>query len=821
MLKGRFQHCPVTEHPDRNPSLRVQRSGDHVAYACLSRGCSTTDIAAACGIAMDGYTPKLGVSGVRAEEPTAAFETIVNQHVVRTKTRYEVFHPVTRERVGKDFHTEWHVDDSERSEYWPALYPHDTAVQECTELAEDGHTTITLVVGEGEKQADALAEQYDEHGVPAVATSLPDGIADTHAAVTAITRLLDALDDLEGVTIDLILAADRDAPGIRGVAAIYTTLRRDHVRVRLGAAPDGFHDPGDAAEAGQFPAVVPVESLAGLLAETGLPPDVGTEAADALTARSRCALDLGIDESSLLQHLEPVARWALAEQGFRLARMARTDRLVLQPRAKVGVWRDIEKLETTLDRAFYRTLGYQLSTAQRSTAASQLRGWLGDHLPVDPPTRFHTRIDGSIEVDLGPGTQGKQTVVIDPDRDCLTLSATPTVQFYRTASAVDLPGIDRDAACDDIHRLWEVVNVAEDQRHWVLAWLILVICGARENSPLVFRGEAGSGKSTAQRILADLVDPHDRDPRRALMAWPRSEDELALLSESHTAVGFDNLGTIPPDMREMIQMLVTGGTLVKRKLYSDSSLVQHQLRLHMTLSSIALRGLKADAVDRVTMVDITRPAQRPGSGAVTARWQEIAPTVFTALLRLVQTVQRARREHAAELRALDTHRITEFGQTVWLLDQIFGGDGHTALMDNRAAAQAEAPLDPWLRALCTMIIHEPETVIDKRLTATELQGLEPEQSVHPLTQTEQSALEQAVPRSPRHLAGILRSQMDALAAHGFTIRTDGRVKQGATWTITPPDGDTVGERKSCCSFRLYPYGPQGRREQNRHRQEHR
>ena len=142
-------------------------------------------------------------------------------------------------------------------------------------------------------------------------------------------------------------------------------------------------------------------------------------------------------------------------------------------------------------------------------------------------------------------------------------------------------------------------------------------------------------------------------------------------------------------------------------------------------------------------------------------------------------------------------------------------------MDNRAAAQAEAPLDPWLRALCTMIIHEPETVIGKRLTATDLLEFEPERSVHPLTATDQSVLEQAVPRSARHLGGVLRSQMDALAAHGFTVRTDGRVKQGATWTITPPDGDTVGERASHCGFPPYPYGSPGRQEQSRYRQERR
>ncbi|SMX75875.1 hypothetical protein BLIN101_01314 [Brevibacterium linens] len=786
--------------------------------ACMSRGCSTDEIMHAVGLDDVALTPRLSASAVRAKEPFGVYETWVDGQHVRTKTRYDTIHPVTHEKLGKDFSVEWELDDDERVDVWPAVYPHDDAVTEVHEVAQD-HDGVTVVICEGEKDADAVAALYSRKQVPAVAVSIPDGTSNVETNAEAVLRLDSALqpeDDDSPIRVEYIIAVDRDSPGVRGAAALYVQLRKEELNVRLGAAAGGHHDAGDAAEAGFAPPVEAVESLAGLLIDTGLPADPATHRADGLAAQHRCAEDLGLNSvSDLRNHLLEAMLWALHDQGRELVQMARSKRKMLRPLAATGVWHVIRSVKATAAATFREVFDLQLSAGDAGTAATQIDGWLDQQTPVDPPTRFNRDNSGVIEVDLGPDAP-RQTVRIDPTQDTLSFITVPTVPFFREAQTVPLPDIDRDATVEDVDLLWEVVNARHEQRHWILAWLVLVISCARENSPLVFRGIAGSGKSTAQRILLDLVDPRSRDPRTQLAALPNDQDGFALLAEKHTAFGVDNVSHIPTALQETFQMAVTGGVATKRKLYTDGDVVEHDLSVNFLLSSLTITGLKTDAVDRMTTIDIDRPDHRPSSTEITTRWRKMAPTVFTALLRLTQAVMQERTRREDELRDLRTHRIREFGETVWLLDQLRGGDGHDALMDNRQHAQAEARLDPYLRALCTHLAENPE-LAEKTYTISQLLRLDPHRQVYPLTIDEERALDQAVPESERRFGKILREQIDILHANGFAFKEQGDRRKGSRWSIAIPDGDTPAERLADVHFTPYPYGRAGEREQRRER----
>jgi hypothetical protein len=71
-----------------------------------------------------------------------------------------------------------------------------------------------------------------------------------------------------------------------------------------------------------------------------------------------------------------------------------------------------------------------------------------------------------------------------------------------------------------------LANLAGD-RAWIrcLLWLLAAFRPAGPYPPLVLHGPAGSGKSTAARMLRALVDPHQL-PLRAI---PRSASALANL----------------------------------------------------------------------------------------------------------------------------------------------------------------------------------------------------------------------------------------------------------------------------------------------------
>jgi hypothetical protein len=118
----------------------------------------------------------------------------------------------------------------------------------------------------------------------------------------------------------------------------------------------------------------------------------------------------------------------------------------------------------------------------------------------------------------------------------------------------------------------------------------------------------GSAKTTASRILKELIDPAAAD----LIRFPRNAHELGLACSQNHMVSFDNMRNISKEQSDLLCQVVTGGNICVRKLYTTSDLTIIPFRSCLVLNGIDLAGQRPDLLDRTIFFSLPKiePSQR-------------------------------------------------------------------------------------------------------------------------------------------------------------------------------------------------------------------
>jgi energy-coupling factor transporter ATP-binding protein EcfA2 len=85
---------------------------------------------------------------------------------------------------------------------------------------------------------------------------------------------------------------------------------------------------------------------------------------------------------------------------------------------------------------------------------------------------------------------------------------------------------------------------------------------------LFVTGERGSGKSTRARVIKNVIDP----TQVPLRFRPASRDDLAISAMRQWLPVYDNVSSIPQDMSDAVCVVLDGGGLGKRRLYSTETI---------------------------------------------------------------------------------------------------------------------------------------------------------------------------------------------------------------------------------------------------------
>lgn len=261
-----------------------------------------------------------------------------------------------------------------------------------------------------------------------------------------------------------------------------------------------------------------------------------------------------------------------------------------------------------------------------------------------------------------------------------SIEDTAPVLFKRTALNGPLPD---PASGGDLGDLWKWLNVATDDRPLVIAWLVAVLFPDIPHPVLGIFGEQGTGKSTAAKVLAMLLDSGPVPVRKP----PRDAESWVTAAAGSWLVALDNLSEIQPWLSDSLCRAVTGDGDVRRKLYTDGDLAVFSYRRCVILNGIDTGAMQADLADRMLPVDleVITAQSRLTEEELWPAWRGAHAFVLGALMDLAASVM----ARFPSVQLASKPRMADFARIVAAVDQILGTSGLDRYMSRGADLAAD------------------------------------------------------------------------------------------------------------------------------------
>jgi len=306
-----------------------------------------------------------------------------------------------------------------------------------------------------------------------------------------------------------------------------------------------------------------------------------------------------------------------------------------------------------LARAFYAREGKGASSSAISEALPTLEAVARFDGPCHPVSVRVAREGDRIYLDLGDETA--RAAEIDAEGWRLRPIAELPVRFGRPPGTRPLPEPVRGG---DWNVLRELLNT--DRAGFILAtaWLVGTLAVLPAYPVLVLTGPQGSGKSTACRLLASLIDPR----QAPLNAAPRELRDLAIYAQNAYVVVLDNVSSLPVWLSDGLCRLATGSGFRTRRLYTDSDEVVFEAVRPIVANGIPDFVRQADLADRTLPVRLALmpPERRRTAEEVEAAFREAAHGLLGLLLDAVSTGLRRK----AEVQPASLPRMADFATFV-------------------------------------------------------------------------------------------------------------------------------------------------------------
>ncbi|MDZ7841519.1 MAG: ATP-binding protein [Gammaproteobacteria bacterium] len=257
----------------------------------------------------------------------------------------------------------------------------------------------------------------------------------------------------------------------------------------------------------------------------------------------------------------------------------------------------------------------------------------------------------------------------------------PPVLFKRTVLMSSLPEPERGGSLDD---LWAWLNVVRADRPLVLAALVAALHRDVAHPVLAFFGEQGTGKTTAQKMLVNLIDPGPVPTRKP----PRDAESWVTAAAGSWIVGLDNLSDVQPWLSDSICRAVTGDGDVRRKLYTDGEHAIFAYRRFVCLNSIDLGAVRGDLAERMLPIHLETipPDKRLDEQEIWPAWEQAHPHILGALLDLAASVERT----LPSVELVSRPRMSDFARILAAVDKVLGVEGLARYLEHQNAMATDS-----------------------------------------------------------------------------------------------------------------------------------
>ena len=253
---------------------------------------------------------------------------------------------------------------------------------------------------------------------------------------------------------------------------------------------------------------------------------------------------------------------------------------------------------------------------------------LSELAAIEPAVGIGIRVGagrGFVEIDLAD----RDGHVVRIDKGWFEIRSTSTLPFLRRQGMLPLPLPDCNCGflAEEVAQVW----AWERQEHIVLvcAYLIGALNPLIASPLLQIVGPQGSAKSTLERGLRRIIDPHGVP----LRTMPENLRDLYIGAHNNYMLAFDNLSGISRSISDALCCIVTGGGHAARKLYTDDSESLIVVRRPVVISGICPTVTRPDLLDRTITIALPpiSATERMTDAAFWARFEAALPRILGAL----------------------------------------------------------------------------------------------------------------------------------------------------------------------------------------------
>jgi predicted RNA-binding Zn-ribbon protein involved in translation (DUF1610 family) len=316
-------------------------------------------------------------------------------------------------------------------------------------------------------------------------------------------------------------------------------------------------------------------------------------------------------------------------------------------------------LEGELARAFHEQRRHAAGSGALADALKTLAGYAQDAKPVELANRVARTADGGLVLDLGT-TDGRAVVV---DAHGWHMAERSPVLFRRSNATLPLP---EPAQGGSIEPLRSLLNVSTDQFDLVIAWLVAALIRDIAHPILVFQGEQGTAKTTAERMLARLLDPQSAQTR----GLPHSQRDWVVAAAANHIIALDNVSHIERWFSDALARAVTGEGWAARSLYSNDDVHTFEFRVVLILNGIELGALRGDLAQRMLSVELENIEEgaRREEEEVWAAFDREHARILGGLLDLASSVLAV----LPHVKLATLPRMADFARVVAAVDRVRG-----------------------------------------------------------------------------------------------------------------------------------------------------